>query len=235
MAKLQPLVFLGASTAFSEISEIVRDLNRIEERFDIIAILDDNVQMHGTVMQGVPVTGNLELVHQYPDAQFVFGIGSFRTRLLRLDILNRLNLPDERFVRLIHPNAKIYPGAMVGHGSVIHSGAVIGGDVTLESFSIVTFNSVIGAYSKIGRGAMVTSMVTVLTSVQIGACAFIGAGSCVSERIRIGPGAMVGIASVIFRDVDAGAFVLGNPARMLYRDKVPSSLMAGWEAKAPDI
>jgi len=229
MGKLQPLVFLGASTAFSEISEIICDLNRIKERYKVIAILDDNPHLHGSLIQGVEVAGNLELVHQYPDAQIVFGIGSIHTRLTRLSILNHLNLPDERYVTLIHPNAKIYPGVTIGHGCVIHSGVVVCGGVTLDSFSIVTFNSVIGPRSKIDRGAMVTSMVTMLSGIHVGACAFIGAGSCISEHIRIGPGAMVGMASVIFRDVGPGAFVVGNPARTLYSVTVPPELMENWD------
>jgi len=230
MRKPQPLVFLGASTAFSEISEVVHDINEVEERYEIVAVLDDNKQLHGKKPGNIPVVGGLDLVHQYPEAQFIFGIGSFRTRLVRYDILTRLNLPDERFVTLIHPRAKIYPGAKIGSGCVVHSGVVIGNDVVLEPFSIVTFNSVIGPHSKIGRCAMVTTMVIVLSEVQIGACAFIGAGSCLAEQIKIGPGAMICMGTTVFRDVGPGAFVLGSPARVLYSVKVPTELMVGWES-----
>ena len=230
MRKLQPLVFLGASTAFSEISEVVYDINKEEERYEIIAVLDDNKQLHGSTLGNIPVAGDLDLARQYSEAQFVFGIGSFRTRLVRYDILKRLNLPDERFVTLIHPRAKIYPSAKIGSGCIVHSGVVIGNDVMLKPFSIVTFNSVIGPYSKIGRCAMVTTMVIVLSEVQIGACAFIGVGSCLAEQIKIGPGAMICMGTTVFRDVGPGAFVLGNPARVLYSVKVPTELMVGWES-----
>ncbi len=75
---------------------------------------------------------------------------------------------------------------------------------------------------------MVTTLVTVLSEVEIGSCAFIGAGSCIAERIRVGPGAIVGMASVVFRDVAPGAFVIGNPARMVYKITIPLGLMADW-------
>jgi sugar O-acyltransferase (sialic acid O-acetyltransferase NeuD family) len=215
MRHFQPLVFLGASTAFAEISELIRDINRVEERYEVVALLDDNSQLHGQSFGGVPVVGALELVHNYPTAKFVFGIGSFRTRSVRLEIVKRLNLPEDRYVSLIHPNAKVYSSATVGAGSIIHSGVVIGNDVDVAPFAIVTFNSAIGPRCVIGRGAMVTTLVTVLSGAVIGPCAFIGAGSCIAEGITIGPGAMVGMASAVFRDVAPGTFVLGNPARVV--------------------
>ena len=229
MSKLQPLVFLGASTAFQEISELINDLNRVQERYEIIAVLDDNTHLHGSDLGNVPVVGSLEMVHQYSEAQFVFGIGSYQTRLTRFEILKRLKLPDERFVALVHPGAKVYPNVKIGPGCIIHLGVVISNDVVLDPFSIVTFNAVVGPYSKIGRCAMVTTMAMVLSGVQIGACAFIGASSCLAERIKIGPGAMVGMATAVFRNVAPGAFVLGNPARVLYSVKVPADVLEGWE------
>ena len=228
-SKRQPIVFIGASNAFFEISEIIRDINNVEESYEIIAVLDDNPQLHGGQLDGVPVMGRLDLVHQYPDAQFVFGIGSFKTRLVRNDILKRLNIPDERFVTLIHPSSKIYPSAKIGPGCIVYPGVVICNDVVLDPFSIITFNSVLWPYVKLGRCAMVTTMVVVLSGVQISASAFIGAGSVLAERIKIGPGAVVIMGSLVLRSVKPGAFVHGNPARLLYSAEVPAELMLGWE------
>jgi sugar O-acyltransferase (sialic acid O-acetyltransferase NeuD family) len=227
---VRDLVFLGASTAFAEISEVVHDLNRVEPRYRIVAALDDDAALHGgTLAGGVPVAGGLDRVGDFPDALLVFGIGSFRTRMVRWEILRRLGVPDERFATLVHPGAKVYPGARVGPGCVLHSGVVVGNDVAVEPFAIITFNTVVGPYSRIGRCAMVTSSAVVLTGVEIGPCAFIGAGSCLAEGVRIGPGAMVGMATTVHRSVGPGAFVLGNPARVLYSVKVPAGIMDGWD------
>jgi sugar O-acyltransferase (sialic acid O-acetyltransferase NeuD family) len=222
----QTLVFLGASTALSEISPLVAavgDSRGVPHR--LIAALDDNPALHGTTVDGIPVAGGLDRAADYPDAQFVFGIGSFKTRLLRQEILERVGLPDERFITLVHPRAIVYPRVRIGPGAIVHAGVVIGSDTVLEPFSIITFNSVIGPRCRIGRCAMVTSMVTVLTGAQIGAAAFIGAASCVAEGVRVGAGAMLGLATVASRDIDPGAYVLGNPARMLYRVDVPPAIL----------
>jgi sugar O-acyltransferase (sialic acid O-acetyltransferase NeuD family) len=221
-----PLVFLGASTAFSEIGPLIAAVNaRREAPYEIVAVLDDNAALHGTTLDGVPVVGGLARVADYPDAMFVFGIGSFRTRLLRQEILDRIGIADERFATLVHPAAIVYPRVTIGPGCIVHAGVVIGNDSVLESFAIVTFNSVIGPYSRIGRCAMVTSMVTALSRVQIGASAFIGAASCIAEGITIGAGAMLGIATVAARDIEPGAYALGNPARTLYKVDVPERVL----------
>ena len=222
------MVFLGASTAFQEISELINDINENDDRYKIVAILDDNPDLHGRQMGGVEVAGGLDLVHRYPDANFVFGIGSHRTRLQRHEILERLGLSDDRYVTLIHPAAKVYRSATVGAGCIIHAGAVIGNDTVLDPFAIVAFNSAIGPFVRIRRCAMVTTLVVVLSGADIGAGAFIGAGSCLADGIRIGPGAMIGLGTNVFRNVGTGAYVLGNPARELYRVDVPDVLMLDW-------
>jgi sugar O-acyltransferase (sialic acid O-acetyltransferase NeuD family) len=222
----RPLLFLGASTAFLEIQEIIHDINRVEPRHTIIGLLDDDPKWHGEVVDGVPVLGPLHLARDHPDADLVFGIGSYGTRLQRHRIIERLGLPDERFISLVHPGAKVYPSAIIGPGSIIHSGAVVASDVRLDGFNIVTFGAVIGPHTHLCRFAMVASMAVVLSGVELGAGSFVGAGSCIRDGVRVGAGALIGMAAAVFRNVDEGVVVLGNPARTSYRVRVPPELAA---------
>ena len=83
MAEVKKIVFLGASTAFYEVSEIIHVINLKEKTYELIAILDDNIEMHGKLMRGIKVEGPLSITTNYTDAYFVFGIGSMKTRLIR--------------------------------------------------------------------------------------------------------------------------------------------------------
>ncbi len=224
----RPLLFLGASTAFLEIQEIIHDINRVETRHRIVGLLDDDPSRHGTEVDGVPVLGPLEAALDHPEADLVFGIGSHPTRLVRHRIIERLGIPDERFVSLVHPAAKVYASARVGPGCIVHSGVVLANDVVLDGFNVVTFGALLGPNTHLGRFSMVTSLAILLTGVTVGPAAFIGAGACVQDGIRVGPGALVGMASAVYRDVDPGAVVLGNPAKVAYRVRVPSELLLSW-------
>jgi len=230
---LRPLVFLGASTAFDEIIEVVRDMNAQTPRWEVVAALDDADQAQGTSMQGVPVLGRLDEWTHFPDADFIFAIGSHRTRMLRLSILDRLRIPESRFPALIHPRAKVYPTATVGAGSIVHMNVAVLGGAVLEPFAIVAFNAIVGPKAALRRGAMLASAAIALTGVEIGACAFVGAASCIAEGVRIGPGAMIGMGTHVYRDVHPGAFVLGQPPRVLRRDEVPPALLSGWVERTP--
>ncbi len=142
------LVFLGASTAFYEVYEIVYAINKQNPTYKFIGILDDNPAAQGTKMREIPVVGVLSDCRKFSNAKFVFGIGSMKTRLIREEILGKTGLNPEDFVSIIHPSAVIDRTATVGPGCIVHSGVCIGNDVVIEPFAIIAVNSAIGPLCK---------------------------------------------------------------------------------------
>lgn len=212
---MQDIVFLGASTGFLEIMELIEDINRAEPRYRVIALLDDNRELHGKRILGVEVKGGLELASAYQDAAFVFGIGSIETLRVRLNIIERLGIEEHRFVTLIHPSAKLYPSAKIGCGCILHYGCVVGIDSILEPFTIMAFHSIVGNYVRVGRGTLITSSVTILGHTQVGKSVFIGSGSCLAEKLSVGDGAVIGMGTVLAKNLKGGEFALGNPGRSI--------------------
>jgi sugar O-acyltransferase (sialic acid O-acetyltransferase NeuD family) len=222
-----PLVFLGA-TAVREIIEIVRDMNEDRETFTVEAVLDDNAELHGASVEGVPVVGPLEMCRDYPDARFVLGIGSYKNRLVRWKILQRLGLAAERYATLIHPGAKIYRTATIGPGTIVFPGVVIFCDTVVEECVHVLANTVIGVENRVCQGALVTSMVSTAAGVTLGHFSHIGTGAVIGDGVTVEAGAQVGMGSTVVRDVPVGAFVIGTPARRVRSDEVPDGIVAMW-------
>ena len=228
--KVKKLVVLGA-TSYSEVAGIIYDINQIEEKYEVIAILDDNVELHGTKFEGIEVKGNLELVHDFTgDISFVFAIGHYPTRITRYFILERLRLPDNRFETLIHPDAKIYPTSTIGYGCIIHKGTIVYNNCIISPYVLIIANTIIGNRNVVGRGAIVASMVSTTGRVKIGNFSFIGTGSLIAENVEIGPGAMIGMGSLILRDVKPGHYTMGNPPKGQIPDvNLPHEIVNEWE------
>lgn len=218
------IVFLGASTAFFEISEIIRQINLISPTYEIITILDDNKDLIGKVMLGIQVSGPLSDVVKYQNCYFVFGIGSMQTRLIRHLIFNKLNLAPDRFATIIHPNAVVDQSAKIGYGCIIHPGVCIGNDATIQNFVVIAVNSAIGPYACIKDYAMITSLSVILSNAIVGRSSFVGSCSCITEGVEVGAGAMVGAGTIVSRNLDNGVFVLGNPMRQINKIEIDKEL-----------
>ena len=212
---IKEIVFISASTGFYEAIAIIDAMNAVELRYKVIAILDDNPETHGKIMRGVTVVGALDLAKNYTDAYFIFGIGSMKTRLIREQILKKLDIDTSRFISIIHPTAVIDSSAKIGNGCIIHPGACIGNDVVIEPFVTIAVNSAIAPYVHINSFSMITSLVVILSYAKIGKSVFIASCSCITENVEIGNGSMIGAGTVVSRNIDKGSFFLGNPGRLI--------------------
>lgn len=220
---LQPLILWGLSP-FREIYEIIKDINYIKPTYEVIGILDDNPATLGKVIDGIKVLGPIDLSCQNEDVKYVNCIGSHKTRIIKYEIIKRINLPKNRFETIIHPNAKVYSSAIIEQGCIIHKGAVIYNDTVLQSHTEILANSIIGAKNIIYEGAMITSLVATTAGVSIGPYCHIGTHSCIGENVKIGSGAQIGMGSVVLKDVPQGVFCMGNPLRFIDKIEVPNEL-----------
>jgi acetyltransferase EpsM len=227
---VKEVVILGGSNAFWEISELIYDINTVKLQYKIIAVLDDSPNLIGNQLGEFIVDGPLEKAKEFSeDVYFVFAIGSFRTRLIRNEILKRLAFQDERYVTLIHPTSKIFSTAQIGQGCIVHYGTVVFNHTKVESFCVIAANCVIAVSNLLGRGCLFGSNVTTTTGVKIGSFSFIGSSTSIVENVEIGPGAQIGMASLVLKDIPAGAFVLGNPPRLLDKVEVSDEIIENWK------
>lgn len=209
------LIVIGAGGSSREIAGAIADINRSQDKWHLLGFLDDDPAKAGCMVDGLPVLGSLESAAQYPQASFVIGVASYKDPATRKRIVERLQLPPERFAAVIHPSASISALARIGHGTVVLQGVVItsatviGNHVLISPGAILAHDVSVADYVSIAPGAVITGGVVIEES------AYIGAGAVIAPGVVVGSEALAGIGSTVTGDVSPGSTVFGNPAKAI--------------------
>ncbi|MGV7121192.1 acetyltransferase [Sphingopyxis sp. 550A] len=114
---------------------------------------------------------------------------------------------------VIMDDVEISPGALLSPFVTLTSNIRIGRCFHANLYSYVEHDCVIGDYVTLAPGVHCNG------NVAIGDHAYIGSGAIIRQGLRIGAGATVGMGAVVTKDVPEGATVVGNPARIMEKDR----------------
>jgi sugar O-acyltransferase (sialic acid O-acetyltransferase NeuD family) len=182
---------------------------------EVAGFVDDDPALEGESVMGLPVLGPIDAAAAMGDWGLVVAVGYPDDRRARRRIVERLALPPERYVTLVHPMAAIGTEVEIGVGSTVFAGAVftqgirVGRHTVIMPSVVLTHDDVVGDFVTFGAGAKLAGGVTV------GDCAYVGAGAVLREGTSVGAGAMLGMGSVLLDDVPVGETWAGVPARPL--------------------
>jgi len=210
---MRPLLLIGAGGFARETVELVRAINRRAPTWELVGLLDDDPELRGTELLGVPVQGPCAAAREHADAALVACVASPDEPLRRLRLVARLGLPLERYATLVHPTAVVPESASIGPGSVLHAQVVLTADVSLGWHVAVMPHVVLTHDDEVGDGTTFGAGARIAGAVRIGAGAYIGAGALLRERISVGCGATVGMGAVVTKPIPCGEVWYGSPAR----------------------
>lgn len=212
------LVIAGAGGFARETAQLVAIL----PEWRLLGFLDDDPGRHGTLVDGVPVLGDMKLLNgptrgdgDLAAASVVVCTGSPRDFGSRARIVARLGLPRGRYATLIHPGAAVSPSSRIGPGSVLLAGVVltasveVGAHVAVMPHVTLTHDTVVSDFATIASGVRLGG------GVRVEPGAYLGSGALIREGRTIGAGALVGMGAVVTRDVPPHEVWVGNPARFL--------------------
>ncbi|MFF7357093.1 MULTISPECIES: acetyltransferase [Streptomyces] len=212
------LLIVGAGGFARETAQAVRDAADLE----LLGHLDDNPALHGTEVDGVPVLGGGDLVHDLPDARVVICVGHPGDYAARARLVRRFGLPTDRYATVIHPTAAVSATSRVGPGSVLLAQCVltaavrVGAHVAVMPQAVLTHDDVVEDYVTIAAGVRLGG------GVRLERGAYVGSGALVREGTTVGAWSLTGMGSTVLGDVPPGEVWAGSPARRLREAAAPA-------------
>lgn len=214
---MQNLIIVGAGGFGREVLQWCQDAGFDHGEWRIKGFLDDNPSALDAATAGRhAILGSVDDYAIVPDDRFVCAIGMPRVKKACVE---RLLARGARFVSVIHPSAVVGRTVHLGQGCVICPQTILTANIQLGDFVMVNLCSSVGHDACIGRWTTLSPHCDVTGGVEVGEGVFMGTHAALIPGIRVGDWAVVGAGSTAFRDVPAGATVVGVPAqRLLTRD-----------------
>lgn len=204
------------------VGKMVAYILSYREDIQVVAMVDDNREMWGKEVRGVPVVGGADklpalLADGVTGAICAIGDNKARGRLSEL-----LAQMGFAIINAIHPTAHISTDVRMGTGNIVAAGVtlyvdpVIGNNVYFDAGAVVSHDTIVGDNSLISAG------VTIGARIDIGRNVLVGLGASVmtpkwgqGARLRVGDNAVIGIGAVVIDDVPDNAVVVGVPAKVI--------------------
>lgn len=192
-------------------AKVVVDAIRSAHAHEIEGALDDDSTLHGESVLGIPVRGAItaESIARHGVRHAIIAIGSNQARQ---SIARRLAGLVE-WLTVVHPQATVAEGVLLGEGTVVFAGAVvqpdarIGRHVILNTCCSVDHDCVIEDFAHIAPGARLAGNCTVEEAVLL------GIGSSVVPGLTIGAGSIVGAGAAVVANIPRRVVAVGVPAR----------------------
>lgn len=211
------IAIIGAGGFAREVEWLLREINRVEERWRFRGYLVSDLGRLGEHDSKEQVLGDMSWLVTHPgevDA-LAIGIGNPAARA-RIGAELEASHPGIEWPVLVHPTVQLdWPSARLGRGALLCAGVVGTVNVELEPFAMVNLSCTLGHEARLGRGVVLNPTVNVSGGVQIEEGVLVGTGAQILQYVRIGKGATVGAGAVVTKDVGPGATVVGIPAKPL--------------------
>lgn len=205
----------GRGTAIVVADQIYDAHQRFGMDIEVLGLaLDDH--SGGDDVSGYPILCDIKDAYKkfekYDDVKFIYQL--YRPDVLRerVQLLESLNIPLEKFANFIHPSVMMAKTAKFGYGNVFLANVVVNCNAVIGNFN--TFNSfaLIGHDCKMGDYNYFAGHISVGSGMTLGNMNFIGVNSSLRNGLTIGDENIVGMLSNLTKPLGDKAVAYGNPA-----------------------
>ena len=189
---------------------VVADTAIRSNKWQKVAFIDDKYPSTKLCNQ-LPVIGSInDLIGLKKEWPFlIVGIGDNRSRIVMQKQLKKL---DFKIATIIHPTATIADDVTISEGSVLFGNSIVNTGSKIGKGVIINTSVSIDHDASIGDGVHISPGVALAGNVTIGSNSWIGIGVAIINNINIGKDVIVGAGAAVIKDVGNSLTVVGVPA-----------------------
>ena len=211
---MRPVVIVGAGGFGREVLEIFKAQNRTSQDWIVQGFIDENRDLHGSVINGCPVLGGLEWVRARDNSGLgcVVAIGICETRK---QVVEKLQKTGIAFYNAIHPSVIMSEFVQLGQGVIICAGSiltvniVIGDHVHVDTNCTIAHDAVIESYCRLNSGVRVNG------NDHLGEGLYVGSGATFVQQVSAGSWSVIGAGAVVVGDIPERVVAVGVPAKVV--------------------
>ena len=209
---MKNLVIIGAGGVGRETALIVQQINQLDDTWNLVGFVDDNLDNFGKVINGYSVIGGIDTLERLDEDYYVvIAIANYK---VKKSIVERLK-GKFRFATIVHPKVWIHDFMTLGEGSIIYEGAILTSNIEIGNHVIVCPKCGVGHDSKVKDYVSLLWNVNVSGNDLIDEGVLMGTGSTVIQGKTIGKGATIGAGAVVVDNVDPFSTAVGVPAKVI--------------------
>lgn len=209
--KMEAMKILGimcAGKLGKEVYDIALRMNQQNRKWEKIVFVDNYAKKSNHY--GVDVSHLKDWNEKKSSIEFIIATGEPQDRY---EIYCQLQQNDFSITNVIDPTVIISPTAKLGKGIIIAPFSSISSDVCVDDNVLIQSNIRVGHDIKIGAHSVVSANCAIGGCTTIGKRSFLGMNATVKGDLTIGDSAIVSMGAVVFKNVEDGVVVAGNPAR----------------------
>jgi hypothetical protein len=154
-----------------------------QDHYHIVGFVDDALNP-GTLINGIPVLGNLQWLKTQQNASVALCIGNPE---IRKKILLQLSDYALNWPNIIHPGAILYDAQRIqlGKGIFIGQGSILTTDIQIGDHSFIHLGCSLHHDTRIGQNCVLMPGVRITGGAKLTNHTFLPTGSCIKEDITI--------------------------------------------------
>lgn len=200
------VVIYGTGGFAREIIHVIRQTNAYRPMGVISGIGDMG---EADQILGVPVLKSRELDNLYSDGcqKVINAMAVTPNAVSRREIYMSLKKKNFDFPNIIHRNAEIGSGTVMGEGNLILAGAFIGTEAVLGSDCIINVNATVSHQCVISDHCHIASGAVLAGGVTVGENTLIGQGCTIYQDVMIGKNVVIQNGCSVYKNVPDGSVV----------------------------